>query len=400
MFNLNPVFNHIGNLQGVEPGSKLWNQAGPAAYYGNSGPHGAYGWRHDHLATPDWVRAAIANACHRGCHYDGVPLRARGYDRGGRPRENWVPERPGVDMPDGSVVYLTSEGFVTVTGPEWEHIWLEPLWAVIDANPSEVITTQFGDLPAGIVAGHAARYQAQALMGALRVKEGERLHTGETAGKNTAYRWGFGGRANGRILSTAHQTDARHLLSVDDAELAFDFIRRTLLPIIWGSGPGIEEFGKSPEGVYRFGAYNGIFWTIPVLWDATQDREVEAPQVRGLPDGQDKEGLKAVLHRFSTYVHDLVKHNPQAPEAVSFDITAGLTEPPESIASHIKAVNLGSDPGSAGLRSVWAYRACAIAALVTGSKEAGAAAAKILETHGADPANKKWFVDPLREYVV
>ena len=145
LLNWNPLANGMADAQGVAPGSWLWMQAGPAAFSGSSGAQASYGWRHTHKLTDDYRRAVLANYGHRRSYYSGPKARFRqfGYEAAGRPH-GWEPESAG-DQADGSTVYLTGAGAARVTGPDAEHLWLTPLFALIDDPNPILVDTGLGN---------------------------------------------------------------------------------------------------------------------------------------------------------------------------------------------------------------------------------------------------------------
>lgn len=371
--NLNRVLNTIANEQGIEPGSWPWLQAGPAPWSGQSGEHASFGWNHSHLVTPDWIRAVIANYGHRRTYYDNAPNRQYGYAEGGRPK-GWKPEMPG-DNPDGSCSYLTSSGIVTVSGPEVEHFCLGPLFAVIDAKPIDVeaLGQKF---PSTDLAKIMVTLQVRSLMGQIRDMDGD------------PYPWGYGDRGNSRILDTWLQALKRNLVERDDVETGLAFITDVLLPF-YERAPGISKFGTAPAGMFPVGCFNGLYWLLPVFYDATQ-----------ILSGPVVQRFQAIVERWSQWALEL----EQAVPGRGFDMSRFYVDeakftrtadgkPRDSIADLLEPANIVFDLGW----EVWAYRACSVAALVRPAPSLADARGALLRKHGLDPSKRKWIVRPDRE---
>jgi hypothetical protein len=373
----NSLFNRIADMQGVEPGSWEWLLGGVAAWSGQSGEHASYGWRHHHKVTPDYVRAVIANYGHRRTYYSNAPFRGFGYADGGRPK-GWTPELPG-DNPDGSCDYLTSKGVVTVSGPEAEHFWLDPLWALVD-SPAVKVATPWGPQSSQVLAGVMATMQVRSIMGAIRDPS-----TGQP------YPWGYGDRANSRILDTWLQAAKRRAMDADDAVTGYQFIVNVLLPH-YEAAPGIGAFGTAPSpSLFPVGTFNSLYWLLPVFHDATQI----------LPNPKLKERFQAIVNRYSQWALELEETVPGR----GFDMSrfyvdraafTGAGKPLASIKPLLNPKNIVFDLGW----ELWSFRACSVAAKVTGSPVLKAAEQALLRKHGADINKKKWLAASDRSYAI
>jgi len=375
--NLNSVLNRIADEQGVEPGSWEWLLGGVAAYSGQSGSHSSYGWNHTAKVNPDYVRGVVANYGHRRTYYQDAPVRQFGYAAGGRPKP-WSPELPG-DLPTGEATYFTSRGLVVVSGPEVEHFWLDPLWALMD-SPAVDVTVLGGQLPSTLVAKVIATLQVRSLVGQIR-SEPAKVHQVQ-----------FNDRANSRIVDTVFQAAKRGAIEQFDADSANDWIANVLLPH-YEKPPGIGAFGKAPEGLFPVGCFNGLYWLLPVFYDAW----------KLTPDGSPlKDRFGALVARWSQWSLDLEETVPGR----GFDMSRFYvdkqafvddpTVPLASIKSLLTTGNIQFDPDLTW--EIWAYRACEVAAEVTGSPVLAAAATKLFAKHGAAPGNKVWMVGPDRDY--
>jgi len=373
--NLNPVLNHVANEQGVEPGSWEWLQGGVAALSGQSGAHASYGWKHLHKVDPGYARAVVANYGHRRTYYQDAPLRQFGYAAGGRPKP-WSPELPG-DLPSGEATYMTSRGLVVVSGPEVEHFWLDPLWALMDADPIE-LDVLGGKWPSTFVAKVIATLQLQSLIGQIRSEP------------TKVFPWGYGDRANSRIVDTVFQAAARGAIEPPDAESAMDWAQNVLLPI-YEKAPGIGHFGVAPEGMFAVGCFNSLYWLLPVFYDVW----------RLTPDGPLKDRFAAIVARWSQWALDLEETVPgrgfnPSRFYVEREPFVNAPEPMASIKGLLSESNIVFDKGLTWEH--WAYRACAVAAEVTGSEVLVEARKKLLAKYEGNPGHKVWLVGPDREY--
>lgn len=375
--NLNPIVNAIADAQGVEVGSDDWLAAGPAAWSGQGGAHGSYGWRHNHRVTPGFVRAVIANYGHRRCYYLNAPYRRFGYAAGGRPMMDWRPVDPG-DLPNGAVGYVTDSGIVIVSGPDAEHFWLEPLWAVIDSDPVDVPALG-ATMPSTVLAKALATLLTSSLIGMIRDPLGDGVQPNP---------WTYGDRANSRILSTIIEAAKRGCLAPHDIETAGLWIRDVCLPF-YEKSPGISSFGSAPDGMFSIGLFNGLFWILPVAWDAT---------VLPAPLG---DRFMALVERWSQWAFDIEDTVPgrgfNAGKALVNSAALHAGGPLLSIHLLLKPSNVLTDNIT---YEHWAFRAASIAARMTENDVLIAAAATILDRHKDDPDKRAWLVNADGEYAV
>lgn len=380
--NLNPIFNAVADAQGVPAGSWPWLQAGVAAYSGQTGAHSAYGWYHLHRVNDDWIRAVLANYGHRRTYYSGAPTRQFGYEAGGRPT-GWSPESPG-DQPDGTWV---KDG-TRISGPEVEHFWLDPLWALIDAEPI-LVDTPYGKAPSNQVAHLMAQFQISSCIGQIR------------SAPTVIYPWGYGDRANSRIIDTVIQGSLRGVMDPRDARSAVDFIEDVVLPL-YERAPGIGITRRAPQrpGKVRSVTFNGIMWLLPVLYDAWKAWPQSPISDHGTPSdrGTTSDRLEALVRRWSQWCLDIETAAPgrgfnmasfYGPDDERF---FHAPEPVASLAGLVTEDDLQFD----GLNwEHWGCRAAAVAAELTDSDVLRAAADGIKRRHDSEP-NKVWLVGPDR----
>ena len=369
--NLNPTINQIADAQGVRPGSPEWLAAGPAAYSGQTGSHGSYGWRHHHRVDRDFIRAAIANYGHRRTYYDSAPTRQFGYEAGGRPT-GWMPESPG-DQPDGS--WITPDG-VRITGPEVEHFWLDPLWAIVDSLPVD-IDSPLGSLPSDRVARVLATFQVASLIGQIRYTP------------TSVYPWGYGDRANARIIDTIVQAAQRGCIHQRDVPSALEFIESVALPF-YEKAPGISTTtrGEQRPGKVRVMTYNGLMWLLPTFYDAWQ----------AWPEGSTRARLEAVVRRWSRWCLDLESAAPGR----GFALTAFHAPTDGFVRSGPPVDTLEGLVTEADMEfglinwERWGYRAAAVAAEILDSDSLRAAVTGIRERH---TASTRWLIGVNRQLV-
>ncbi|NRA59069.1 MAG: hypothetical protein HRU13_13230, partial [Phycisphaerales bacterium] len=286
--NWNPTVNAMADAQRVEPGSWPWLMGGIAAWSGSSGEQASYGWSHAHKLTPAYIRAVLANYGHRRSYYSGAPFRQWNYAVAGRPH-GWKPESPG-DQPDGTVVYMTSSGPVKVSGPDAEHLWLTPLFAVFDdPNPIMVDTGLGNRLPSNVVAGFLARMLTSSAVGMVRDYREDGVKP---------YPWTYGDRATSRLLHTFTEAHKRGLLPQSDMPTVLVWIEDVVLPF-YERGPGIHAFGDAEGGLFPMGLFNGLNWVVPAMHDAARvlerDKATKKLAVR----------LDAIVARFARWAADL-----------------------------------------------------------------------------------------------
>lgn len=371
----NSAMNAIANAQRIEPGAWEWLLGGPAANSGQSGEQQSYGWRHHHKMSPAYVKQVIANYGHRRTYYSKAPFRGFGYTMGGRPL-GWTPEIPG-DKPDGTCDYLTKAGFVQVSGPDAEHFWIDPLWALND-SPNVPVDTPWGPQQSKSLSGIFATLQLRSIMGQIR---------DPSSGK--PYPWGYGDRANSRILDTWLQAAKRGAIESQDITTGYQFIVNVLLPH-YEAAPGIGEFGTPPSpNLFSVGTFNSLYWLLPVFHDATQV----------LPNPMLKARFQAIVDRWSQWALDLETTVPGR----GFDMSKfyvdraafmNVEKPLNTIKPLLEANNIVFDLGW----EVWSFRGCSVAAKVTGSPALKAAEQRLIQRHGAELNRKQWIVNADREY--
>ena len=373
----NSSMNAIANSQGIEPGTWEWLLGGPAANSGSSGAQESYGWNHKYKMSPAYVKQVIANYGHRRTYYSNAPYRGFGYSMGGRPL-GWTPEIPG-DKPDGTCDYLTKTGIVQVSGPDAEHFWLDPLWALND-SPNVPVNTPWGIQNSKSLSGIMAQLQVRSIMGQIR---------DPSSGK--PYPWGYGDRANSRILDTWLQAAKRGAIEPQDVTTGYQFIVNVLLPH-YEAAPGIGEFGNPPSpNLFSVGTFNSLYWLLPVFYDATQI----------LPNPLLKARFQAIVDRWSQWALDLEETVPGR----GFDMSKfyvdraafmNVEKPLNTIKPLLNPNNIVFDLGW----EVWSFRGCSVAAKVTGSPTLKVAQQKLLQKHSGDISKKKWIVNSDREFAI
>lgn len=378
--NLNPLANAMADAQGVRAGSWAWMLAGPAPFAGQSGEQASYGWRHTHKLTPSYIRAVLANYGHRRSYYSHAPYRQFGYEAAGRPHV-WQPESGG-DMPDGSTVYMTSGGDTRVTGPDAEHFWLTPLFAVADDPDPIMVETGLGNkLPSNMVAKWLATMLVSSAVGMVR---DHRTMDGNP------YPWTYGDRATGRLLHTIVEGFKRGCLRRFELPTAARYLADVVLPF-YENGPGIHTFGEPREGRFPMGLFNGLHWIVPACYDAAQ--VLRKSGATGWADRFD-----ALVARWSSWMHDMhetLPHECFRADRLFVAPEFGLLEqPPESIKSMIRAEDFLHSFDFAP----WAYRAVAIAAKVNGSPGLREARDRIASEYRGEASKKQWLVDAGGQY--
>lgn len=247
--SVNNMIGKIGLAQGVEIGSKAYLAGGSPPFSGQTGGHMSYGWRHDFKLSSQWIRAVLANYGSRPCYYLDAPLRESGYRIGGRP-VGWTPEDP-EDLSNGERAYVTSKGLVRVSGPDLQHFWLDPLWAIIDdADDNMLVPIHTGET---VPAHYVARIMAQLLTDSLA---GMVNHHG---------RWSAGGRPAARIIDTFNQAGKRGCVTPQAALVVVDWLDKVALPF-WEKAPGVREV----KGSGYCNWYHECGWMLLPVYEAEQ----------------------------------------------------------------------------------------------------------------------------------
>ena len=382
--NWNPLVNAMADAQGVPAGSWGWMLAGPAAFAGSSGEQASYGWRHTHKLTPSYIRAVLANYGHRRSYYLAAPFRQFGYEAAGRPH-GWAPESPG-DMPDGTTTYWTDAGPVRVTGPDAEHLWLTPLFALIDdPNPIDVATGLGNTLPSNLVARFLATLQVSSAVGMVR--DNRNGPDGQQP-----FPWTYGDRATGRLLHTIIEGFRRGCLLPEDTTTAAIYIRDIALAF-YERSPGIHTFGSPRDGRFPMGLFNGLHWIVPVAYDTAH-----VLREHGLADWSAR--YMALVTRWSQWMvdmHEILPHECFRADRVfldpAFDPGDG-DAPAGSIKPFIRAQDFLMSFDFAP----WAFRAVDIAAKVTGNAGLAEARDAIEAAYRGDQGKRQWLVRADGEY--
>lgn len=381
-FSLNRFMNDIADEQRVDVGSQRWTDAGIQAYSGSSGVHGAYGWRHDPVDVP----AVLANYGHRRTYYFDEPYRQWNYRIAGRPH-GWKPELPG-DEPSGEASYLNSKGeVILVSGPDGEHFWLEPLWAVLD-SPSVPVMARGKLESSHTIARMMATFLTSSAVGMIR----DRSRTDDQP-----YPWIYGDRATGRVLSTIIEAAKRGCLRQTDVLTSVYYIRDRVLPF-YEKTPGIGFFNLQPipANHHSIGLFNGLSWLLVVFYDAMQALQGHA----ATQDLANRFG--AIVTRYSQWWLDIEETVPgkgfDSPQVFVPRKEFRTGGPLPTIKPILDPANIRFDQGLTWEH--WAFRAADIAAKVTGSPVLDKAVDGILNRQGGNPANKKWLVTADGEYAV
>ncbi len=375
MTNLNPIANTIATLQGVEIGSPEYNAAGLLPYASQTGGHRAYGWRFDHLIDDDFARAAIVNALSRPLYYEEEDYRQPGYNIACRP-VGWVPEEAN-DLANGRKNYPTSKGNVSVSSPDVQHFWLNPLWAVIDTDSQAPIRLMgHMTVPAAAVAKLAVRHYLRSLAGILR-----------EVGPYLA-----GGRATARILDVFNKTRKRQLFAdkegVQIATVITEWIEDYALPQL-ETAPGVRE--TQGQGVCRWIQECG--WMLVPLYEAEQSFD-------GYSDLSAR--FKAIRERVSQWMLDIDQiaggkakwYNLRITPAM---LTGAAGKPLDSLIGAIDADDVtGPDD-----YTLWSVAAADVAQTTHPSQQAAAfyAGVKQKALSNAKPSEKVWLVDRNRDWI-
>lgn len=384
LVNWNPIINRMADAQGHEPGSWNWMLAGPAAFSGSSGEQSSYGWKHTHKLTPDYIRAVLANYGHRRSYYQNAPFRQFNYEAAGRPH-GWEPESPG-DMPGGETTYFTSKGPVRVTGPDAEHLWLTPLFALVDdPNPILVETGMGNKLPSNMVARFLARFLVSSAVGMVR---------DHRADGTQPYPWTYGDRATGRLLHTIVEGHKRGCLANEDLSTAAFFIRDIVLAF-YESAPGIHSFGAPRPGKFPMGLFNGLNWIIPACYDASK----VLSNVKGLEGWSDR--YMTLVKRWSQWMVDMNEVIPGEcfrADRVFVKDTFIQGDSDGKPVDSIKGLITPDDFLFSFDFKPWAFRAVDIAANVSGNDGLVRERDKIIEEYHSDLGKRQWLVGADGEY--
>lgn len=382
MHNWNLIANAMADAQGVEVGSWAWITAGIAAWSGSSGEQASYGWRHTHRLSPDYIRAVLANYGHRRSYYTNAPFRQFNYYTAGRPH-GWEPESPG-DMANGTTTYMSSKGPVTVSGPDAEHLWLTPLFALIDdPNPIMVETGLGNRLPSNVVAKWLATLLVSSAVGMVRDQHGDGVQP---------YPWTYGGRATSRLFHTILEGQKRGCLLAADTATAAYFIRDIVLAFFEGS-PGIHSFGDWRNGRFPLGLFNNLNWVLPACYDA-------AEHLGTLPGfGEWKTRFMTIVKRLSQWMVDMNEVLPlECFRADRVFLDPKFTEG-DAPAESIKPFMRPEDFLFSFDFTPWAFRAVDIAAKVTGEKKLIESRNAIVDQYGPSQTKQRWMVGADGEYV-
>ena len=373
----------MADAQGIEVGSWSWILGGPAAWSGSSGAQASYGWSHAHKLTPHYIRSVLANYGHRRSYYSNAPFRQFNYPSAGRPH-GWTPESPG-DMPDGTTVYMNSNGPVTVSGPDAEHLWLTPLFALIDDPDPIMVDTGLGNqLPSNVVAKWLATMLVSSAVGMVRDQNGDGIQP---------YPWTYGGRATGRLLHTIVEGQKRGCLLAGDTATAAFFIRDIVLAF-FEQAPGIHDFGSWRDGRFPLGMFNNLYWIMPALYDTANHLNT----IPGLRNWSKR--FMAVVRRHSQWMVDMNEVLPL--ECFRSDrvfVDPQFTQqdlPVESIKPFIRPEDF--------LFSFdflpWSFRAVDIAALLTGDTKLAQSRDAIKAQYASDTGKQPWMVGADGDFVV
>lgn len=380
--NWNPLANAMADAQGIEVGSWSWMHGGNAAWSGSSGSQACYGWRHTHKLTPHYIRTVLANYGHRRSYYTNAPFRQFSYAVAGRPH-GWTPESSG-DMPDGTTVYMPSGDPVVVSGPDAEHLWLTPLFALIDDPSPILVDTGMGNqLPSNMVAKWLATLLVSSAVGMVRDRNADGIQP---------YSWTYGDRATGRLLHTIMEGQKRGCLLNEDVTTAAYFIRDIVLAF-YEKTPGIHSFGASREGRFPMGLFNGLDWIIPACYDT-------ANQLATIPELQDwSDRYMALVTRWSQWMVDMNDTLPLECFRASILFVDNEFTQGDMPATSIKELIRPEDFDFSFDFLPWSFRAVDIAATVTGDKKLKESRDEIIAQYGSDPGKHNWMVGADGEYV-
>jgi hypothetical protein len=369
--SLNIIANAIASEQGIEINSTLWLSGGLAAFSGQTGGHSAYGFSHKHKLSPQWVKAVFANYFNRRCFYDNEPYRQSGYNIAGRP-VGWKPE-VATDIEAGDAVYLTSKGFVKVSGPDPQHFHIGPLVEIWDADAYTV--QALGQThSAKVLAGEAIKYLMASFAGMTRKPNGSYSS--------------YGDRGVANLLKAINQAGRRGLLFPNDLETFMDWLRKNGIPDYTnapGHGFSHKDFYSVPSKLV-FQTYNGLWWLLPSMYDS-----LETCKAFNLTEFIP--GLEKIVLRMSNWMLNILDHSGDfTVEQIEVDKSISLLpESPMDLTPYIVSVK------KINWYEHWAFRAVSVAAHVLNNEKLKAEEAKIkLKFKGVQ---KEWMVDYKGEYV-
>lgn len=361
-------FRKIADEQGLEPGSKAWNDGGDPAFGASSGGHASYGWRHDALLGLDWAKAVLANHGHRPIFYEGAPVRDAGYNNAGRPL-GYVPSEPG-DQEDGSILY----GSVKVTGADVLHFHLSPLIAVADSS-GFMVPCKGKFMDARFVARVMLPYFGAQLAGMLRTAP-DKINP-----------YVFGDRGSACEAHAGLLLAERGLIEMDDAMTLLVHFEQHVLPY-YEKGPGLTLNKKANAlPVPNFQPYNGLYWLLPTIYWVEQK----------CPEGSTKSRLQAVVERWSQWCVDLHEFAP----SLGFNVAAF-----KSAAAEVASLPLATIKGTISAASpgvdcdLWGFAAARVARAVLGkpADDLVAVLDKKWLPKAKEPKVRPWLVGADREY--
>lgn len=243
--SINPTFSALSLAQGIPTGSLAWTLGGMHVTASDTGGQSAYGWRHDHLLTPDWIRAVVANYGARPAYYEHAPARFTSYVVGCRPID-WLPDLEAGALPDGSQLVAG----VAVSGFDLEHFALSPLIAVARSNGYSTATPGFSG---GLPSNEVARAMVRSLMAA---------HAGMLRNANGALTpYVVSDRAARYLVGNVVAALKVGSIDMADAQTIGDYIWSRLLPH-WSTPPS-----NDPSKGGELQVYNSVCWAMPALFD-------------------------------------------------------------------------------------------------------------------------------------
>lgn len=280
------------------------------------------------------------------------------------------------DNPDGSCTYIAGGKTHIVCGPDVEHFWLNPLFALIDTTPINV-----NALGQTIRSDQLARImvtlQLRSLAGQIR-----KPNSGVQA-----VPWTFGDRANSRILDTGIQAHKRGTIEAIDATTILKWVDEVMLPF-YEQAPGISSFGSAPPDMFPIGCFNGLYWILPVCYEAAKN----------LPAGSTKDRLEALVTRWSQWALDLEQTVP----GQGFNMSRVYVDSKSIHAKLLDSIKPLLKPENIVFDLNWelrTFRACAVAAKVNGAPELVKAWDRVREKYKDEKSLKAWIVDADGNYI-